>query len=572
MTTSPAVLRRLFLALPLVALAACADSDDAPEAVASGEPEPGGTVVIAEAADLGIPSPIVAQTELDGNLSSDVMYMALLRGRWEDGRLAYGTADESPMALARSYEYVGPDSTAIRFHMRSDRRWSDGAPITAEDVAFTYGMIQESELASPRSDVVAQIDSVVAENDSTVLFQFRSRYADMLFHSAVGIIPAHVFEGTEPAAFRSHPALQNPAGNLVVSGPFMIGEWRKGQQITMVPNPHFRPRPHLERIVFRIIPESTTRLAELRTGAVDFVKGVPFDQIPSLREQAPHVGFEFERQRNYDYIAYGDQEFPAFADPEIRRALGLAIDVPRMIEGLQMGEFAEPAGGPYAPIFSDLYDPNRTPPLEFAPDRARQILEAKGWVDEDGDGIREKDGTPFRFTLVTNSGNQRRADAAQIVQRQWRAVGVQADIRTLEFNTFFTNLVEHSYEAALGGWIVALSPDITQLFASDGGYNITGFSDPEADSLFRRALEQPTPETAAPYWRRAAAQVVEGQPYTWLYFLDTVDAVNERLRGATIDTYGPLQNTWEWWIPRASQRGGGATRPAGDTAAADTAS
>jgi peptide/nickel transport system substrate-binding protein len=555
--------RTPLVAAVLISLAAC-DRDDARSPDEAGaEPEPGGTAVLAEIADLGIPSPLVAQTDLDGNLSADVLYMELVRGKWEDGRLVYQTADESPMALARSYEYLPPDSSALRFRLRSDALWSDGVPITAEDVAFTYGLIEDPVLASPRSDAVEQLDSVVVENDSTVVFHFALRYPDMLFHSAVPIVPRHVFEGRAAADFRSHPALQNPVGNLVVSGPFMIGGWRKGQEITLVRNPHFRPRPHLDRIVFRIVPEPTTRLTELRTGAVDFVKAIPFDQIPSLAAQAPHVRFERERQRNYDYVAYNPTGFVAFEDPEIRRALGLAINVPQMIQALQMEEYTEPAGGPYAPIFAELYDPELTPPLPHDPDEARRILESRGWVDSNGDGIREKDGVPFRFSLVTNAGNPRRADASQMIQQQWRQVGVDARLRVTEFNSFMSGLFGQEYEAALGGWQVGLSPDVSPLFTSGSPLNITGMDDARVDSLVALALREPTPGAAARTWKEAGAAIVANRPYTWLYYLDTVDGVNERLRGMRIDTYGAYQNAWEWWIPRDLQR----ARAAADTTA-----
>lgn len=564
------------LAVALLALAACGDSDVEFPGDPTDAPEPGGTAIVAEMGDMSLPNPLVAGADLGGNLAHDIFYRALLRGSWDDGRLVYGTADDSPMALARRYEYLPPDSTALRFHMRSDALWSDGTPITAADVVFTYELVGEPELASIRAGVVQHMDSIVAEDDSTVVIHFAQRHPEMLFNSALAVIPRHVFQGTEPGDLRSHPAIQDPAGGrMVVSGPFMIGSWRKGQQIDLVPNPHFRPRPNLERIVFRIIPEPTTRVTELRTGGVDFVRNIPFDQLPTLRG-VPHVRLERERQRNYDYIGYNPAGFEPFGNPEIRRALGLAIDVPRIMESLQMEEFAEHAGGPYGPIFEDLYDPELTPPLRQDLEEARRLLDQNGWRDTDGDGIREKGGTPFRFTLITNAGNQRRIDASQIIQQQWRQIGVDARLRTLELNTFFADLYGREYQAALAGWIVALSPDIRELFSGDSPANVTGYANERVDSLFALAQRQPTPEAAAEYWKRAAAEIVRDQPYTWLYYLDTVDAVNERLRGMRIDTYGPFQNAWEWWIPRDRQRRGAGRQPTdtagGGATAADTAS
>jgi peptide/nickel transport system substrate-binding protein len=548
----------------LALLAACGGEPRSGAVEEGGEPEAGGTVVIAENSDMNRPLPTLWQGGFDANLA-DILYMNLLKGEWRDGRMEYLAADESPMALARGYEYVGEDSAALRYRLRSDVRWSDGTPITAHDVVFTYDMLGDPMVASPRQDFVENIESVVAENDSTVLFTFHRRYPEMVFHSAHGIVPRHAYEGTAPSEFISHPSLLNPGnGGLVVSGPYQVGSWVRGQRLVLTRNPHFEPQGYLDQIIFRIIPDGTTRLVELRTGAIDWMNAVSFDQLPSLRQQAPHLRFEREEKRFYDYIAY-NPSVPAFADVDVRRALGLAIDVPGLLAALQMTDFAVPASGPYPPIFTDLYDPEAMPPLPYEPEEAKRILAAKGWSDTDGDGIVEKDGEPFRFTLVTNSGNQRRADISQIVQQQWREIGVDARLQSLEFATFMDGLVRENYEAALGGWGVNLSPDLMSNWGPDAPSNIVSYDDPETLRLMQQALSQPTTEAALPYWEEAATALVEDQPYTWLYYMDQVDGINERVRNVEVDTYGPYQNPWEWWIPRSQQRG------AAGPAAADSA-
>lgn len=572
------ILHRALTTAALLSLAACADrgAPDAGGAAVAGAgetPEPGGTAVIAEQADLNRPLPIVAESATDGNVGGDVMFSSLLRSGWEDGHIVYRTHAENPAALARAYEYLGADSTALRYHLQPGLRWSDGQPITAQDVAWTYEMLRHPEVASPQQDYAAFMDSVVAHDDATVTFYFKRRYPEMLFHSGIGISPSHAFAGVAPGGLRTHPVLLDPSnGRLPVSGPFMIGEWRRGQQVTLVPNPHFPVAPRLERIVIRVIPEPTTRLAELLNGTIDFTRPIPFDQIPHVRSQGG-VEFETEEKRFYDYLAYNPRTVPAFADPEIRHALGLAVDVPGIIRALQMEEWAVPAGGPYSPIFRDLYDPEAMRPLEFDTVEAKRILEAKGWVDRNNDGVREDArGRPFRFTLLTNSGNQRRADVSQILQQQWRRIGVDLRIQTMETNTFFDRLREKNYEAALSGWQVALSPDLSTLWGAESPFNFVSFRNPRAAQLMDQALAQPSEDAAAPFWRQAAATIVADRPYTWLFFFDQVDGRRSRLKGMKVDTYGSYQNTWEWWIPRAEQRQRAVTgAPAADTARPDTA-
>ncbi len=132
-----------------------------------------------------------------------------------------------------------------------------------------------------------------------------------------------------------------------------------------------------------------------------------------------------------------------------------------------------------------------------------------------------------------------------------------------------TGLMERQYQAALGGWVTGLTPDLTQAWAGESPYNIVGYQHPELDALFRQATAQPTHEAAAPYWRRAAAHLAEAQPYTWLYFFDSVNGVSDRVRGARVNSYGPYQNTWEWWVPADRRRAGAAAAGAGADTAGD---
>ncbi|HET7463971.1 MAG TPA: ABC transporter substrate-binding protein, partial [Longimicrobium sp.] len=500
--------------------------------------------------------PLANQSAFDGDLV-DVMYMGLTRSAWRDGRVVYLTSNDSPMALAYHWEYVGADSSAIRYRMRRGLRWSDGAPITADDVAWSYRMMADTTVASVRQEDVAQIDSVVAENDSTVTFHFKRRYPEMLFASSIPIAPRHVYRDVPPAGIRTHPSLNDPARGLVVSGPFKVGAWQRGSSITLVPNPEFKPAPYLDRVVLRVIPEATTRLVELRNGTVDFVRGISFDLVPQIRAARGGWRLERERGRFWEYLAYNPAKHPAFADPQVRRALGMALDVPGIIRALRMEEFTTPAAAPYSPIFRDLYDPQRMKPLPFDTAGAARLLDERGWTDADGDGVREKDGKPLRFTLTTNAGNARRNDVVQIVQQQWKRIGVDARLRQLETVTFLNSLPEKSYEAALGSWQVSLSSDISPLFRAGAPQNIVGYASPEVDAMMDRALAQPTPERANPLWRAAAERIVQDQPYTWLYFYDPLTAVSGRLRGVRVDSYGAYQNLWEWWIPREVQGGGG---------------
>lgn len=510
-------------------------------------PARGGVAVVAELSDPFLPMPIVDETSFDAELV-DIMYMGLTRGAWRDGRLVSLLADESPMAIAERWWWANADSTAIGFRFRSGLRWSDGRPITPQDVVWTYGMVRDSATGSTRLDNTSLIDSVRAGGDTAVTLFFARRSPDMWTQTQLPIAPRHPYPGVAPGALRFHPNVTDFT-RLVVSGPFRIVQHRTGERLDLAPNPHFPVPPRLDGLVFRVIPEPTTRLTELQTGGVDLARPVAADQVPALRERIPGVRIYREAEKNWDYIAYNPVTVEAFRDPQVRRALGMAVDVPAIIRALQMEGFARPAGGPYGPVFGALYDSASMPPLPYDTAGARRLLAGRGWRDTDGDGILDRDGRPLRFRLTTNSGNARRNGLVQLVQRQWRLIGVDARIEQVETTTLLEALTGKTYEAAAGGWAVSLDPDLAPILSGDSRINIVSFRDAEVERLWRRAREQPTAERATPYWRSAARRIVAAQPYTFLYFYDGLSAGTDRLRGVKVDTYGAYQNVWEWWVP-----------------------
>lgn len=486
--------------------------------------------------------PIVEESELDAQLDG-LMYLGLTQLEWSDGRLR---SVAGPLALATRWEF-GPDSTTILFHLRPDARWSDGTPLTAQDVVFSYELYADSVTGSPRIRYVEEIVGVEALDDHTVAMTFRRRYPQMLFHASLGIVPRHIYADADRARLRAHPRVVEPGGgNLVVSGPFQVGSWEGRQELVLVPNPRSWVQPRVARVVLRVLPEESTRRIELERGAVDVARLTSLREARRLEENR-EIRIERQPMRFYDYVGWSPSARGYFADPEVRRALSLAIDRSEILQALDLTAYATPAGGPYPPIFAELQDP-RVEPDPSRPDEAVSILDRLGAADRDGDGIREWDGEPMRFTLLTNAGNARRVAAAEILQAQLRRIGVSVEIRQVETAAFFQRLRERDFEAALAGWSVALTPELN-VFRSDATHlNFVAYSNPAFDSLFHRARAQPTAETAAPYWREAARVVARDRPYAFLWFYDMVWGVRARVRGVRIDPLGAYQNLHEWYL------------------------
>ncbi len=509
----------------------------------------GGRIVIGESTDIGVLLPPIETSALDGEINS-LLYPGLSSGRWENGALEYLTDERS---LADGWQFSS-DSLSLTYTLRNDAVWSDGQPIDAHDVVFTYELVRRPEIASIYADVWEHLDSVVASGDHEVVFYFQRRYPGMLFDTGIGIIPAHVYEdaAVDDATLASHPDLVDPGGNLVVSGPYRVAEWRQGDRLVLEANPTaFAGRPRTDTVIFQVMPEEITRLIGLENGLIDVTGPLSMERVEELNADR-RFRVETVSDRFYDYIAWNGARFEAFGDPELRYALSLAVDRGAIIEALGMSRYARPAAGPYPSILSRVADLELVPD-SYLPDSARAILAAKGWRDSDGDGVLDRDGRPFHFTLLTQAGNERRTSAAEIIQAQYARIGIDMEVRVLEFNALLGRIFdERDFEAVLMGWQVALEPDYVawHFWPADNVYNFTGYHSAALDSLIPLAEASATAESAAPYWRAAARAVATDRPYAFLWFFDDAVVVNERVEDTRIDTYGLYQNLHRWRLTR----------------------
>ncbi|HSG81627.1 MAG TPA: ABC transporter substrate-binding protein [Gemmatimonadota bacterium] len=505
------------------------------------------TLVIAMSSDVSALLPAV-ESGPDASINS-LLYLSLNSARWREGAIEYLIDERS---LAEGWEFDS-DSSTLTYHLKPGARWSDGEPIDAGDVVFTYELIRQPEVASRYGFFWEELDSVVALDERRVTFHFRRRHPLMMLHSGVGIMPEHVYRlvSANYDALARQPGVAGP-GELVVSGPFRVIDRRPGEGFELRPNPlSVAGPPRLDHVVFRIIPDAATRVIELENGGVDVIVPAPLEQAPRLA-RLPGLRVETTGYRYYEFIAWNGQQFDAFNDPVVRRALSLAIDRESILTGLSMDGFAAPAAGPSSPLFPQLVDPSLRPD-PYRPDSAATLLAGAGWRDSDGDKVLDRDGTPFRITLLTQSDNELRRSIAEVVQAQLGAIGVQIDVRAMERNAAIDLVFNrHDFQAALFGWSVTLEPSylIDQFWPPDKPYNITGYSSAALDSLVPAALAAADPQEAARYWRAVGVEIARDRPYAFLWFYSEAVALNDRVTGYYIDSYNVYQNLHQWTVQR----------------------
>jgi peptide/nickel transport system substrate-binding protein len=335
--------------------------------------------------------------------------------------------------------------------------------------------------------------------------------------------------------------------------------WRRGESLTLEANPDFSPslggRPYLDRIVFRIIPEQTTLTTELLTGSVDHA-GVPFAQEDEVRRQA-RVELRSAPSASFLYIGWNGER-PQFNDPRTRRALTMGIDRQGMIDAFLYGHGTIVDGviPRWHPMYTDI------PPLPYDPEGARRLLAEVGWRDLNGDGVLEKDGKPFVFTLLVNAASGTMEDMATAMHQQLERIGVDLRIQAVEFQTLIRQHRSRDYDAALGNWgLDTFRVDPTALFScvearKPGSVNRAGYCSDRADELMTEGQRTVDPDRARAVWADFSRVLQQDQPMTFLVWPEILAGVNPRLRNVEVDVRGTLVNPREWWIPAGERRAG----------------
>ena len=524
----PAAARLAWL-LPLLLLAAaCARSE-----------LPTSTLVVASGRGFDGPNELVDPSP--GQIEQEIRSALLLNLLQERPDYQQHPPTFAP-ELARSWRF-SPDRLALTFRLRDDARWSDGTPITAEDVRFTWQAQTSPEVGWTAAYVKERIRDVEVVGPKTVRFHFTAVYPRQLLDANEGfVLPKHLWSRLPFA--RWGESADWFAQNLAVSGPFTIERSRPGEELVLARNPrYYRPgRPRLERLVFRVVPEEATRIQDLLAGNAHVVEGVPPDRVDEV-EQDPEARVVALWARAYTFVVWNTRR-PPFDDAAVRRALTQAIDREALVEAL-WGGHARVAVSPIpSSVWAHLHE---LEPWPYDPQAARRTLEERGFRDSDGDGILERGGKPFSFELSTLSTTQLRRDAVVLIQQQLRRAGIDARPAFQEPGTHVARLGEHDFEGALVSVAIDTGLDMRYAFHSgpEGDSNWGRYANPELDRLLDRIAREPDPARALALYHEAQRLLHRDQPYTFLWEPRSLIGLAERLV-ATPSALRTLEGLDEW--------------------------
>lgn len=452
--------------------------------------------------------------------------------------------------LAKSWD-ISSDNKTITFYLRDDVKWQDGVPFTAKDVKFTYEFMIADDTPTSYDGDFRKVKNFEILDDYTVCITYDEPYSPALNGWGIWIMPEHLLKGVQAS---KSPLQRKPVG----TGPYMLEEWNSGKSITLKANPnYFLGRPDLDKVMIRVIPDQATQFMELLNGTIDIMSLTPLQAAKQTQNARYSDSYETysHLSDSYNYVGYNLKRAP-FDDKRVRQALSYATPQQEIIEGILFGK-GMPATGPYKPGSYWYNDKVKKYPYDL--EKAKALLAEAGYKDTDGDGILEKDGKKLRFELITNQGNSPRSQTAEILQRSWKQIGAQVEIRILEWATFVNEYINKgNFDAIVMGWNIIQDPDIYDVWASEkcggSGLNFICFQNAEVDRLLAEGQKSYDPAVRKKSYDKIQEIIAEEQPYTFLYVPYANTALSKRFKNVKPELAGIDYNFIDWYVPSAEQK------------------
>jgi peptide/nickel transport system substrate-binding protein len=452
---------------------------------------------------------------------------------------------------------ISDDGRTITIKLRDDIVWSDNTPITSADFLFTYEMV-----TNPNNIVTTQypynlITAVETPDELTVISTFEEAFVPWVANLWRWVLPKHVLQ----PVFDAEGTIDTAPWNLaptVGAGPYVFAEWESGSYARFVRNDNYYDSPaKIDEIFFRFVPDDASQVAALRTGDGDLGTFIAQADFPTLEAAGVEVTAVVSGYDEGWFIYLGEEAHPALFDVRVRQAIALCFDRPSINRDLLLG-LTEPAATywdntPYA-------NPNIAP-WPYDPAAGMALLDEAGWVDTNGDGVRDKDGVELILVHGTTS-REIRQDTQAVAQQNLAQCGIQLDLLSYSADVYF-----QSYGG--GGPLPTGELDIGQFSSTEAfpdpdtsrwlcsevpsdeypdGINDQKICDPELDELFRLQSSQiDFEERQQTFWR--ISEIMYENVY-WLGVWQDLDtwAVSERLTNVNISGADPFYSIAEWDI------------------------
>jgi peptide/nickel transport system substrate-binding protein len=452
--------------------------------------------------------------------------------------------------VAESWEF-SDDRLTLTFHLRPGVRWHDGSPVTAEDVVFTVHKVMDPAVENrPWAPEFKDLLSIEAPDERTVVARYGVATPDVLEAWRLPLIPKHLAAMDEDlltGEFSRHP---------VGCGPFRFVRYRPGQEIVLEANDdYWDGRPAVDRLVMKIYPDQRTAYQALLAGDLDItvLTSPLWVEARASSEADRFDGFVYTLFSTWIVFWNQDGSNPYFTDPGVRKAMVLALDRESFIASVVHGH-ARPGATTYHP--DTIWYDRSVRPLPYDPDEAARLLAEAGWRDRDGDGVLDKDGRPFEFTLLIPASTQQLNDQIAVWQQQsWSEIGIKAEIEKLEWQAFRKRRNSRQFHAASHSLTFSANPDHYELYHSSArgeGFNFSGLADPGIDRLVEQGRRTFDFEARREIYHQLQRLLQEAEPITCLFYFSSPVIHDKRLHGVApspLDFWRTAEGARVWrWI------------------------
>lgn len=469
-----------------------------------------------------------------------------------NGQIQPGITTEVPSI---SNQGVSPDAKTWTFHLRPGLKWSDGQPLTADDVDYTWKLWQNPKFAAANTSTISHIASATVSPDKlSITFHLKDSFAPFLTtwtDGGMAPLPKHHFETMAPDQIKKSPDNLQPT---VVSGPFTMTESKPGDHYTVSRNPSYyrasEGLPHLDKIVFRAVGNQNTLLKDLQSGAVDSASFLDAAKLPSYKQLNAYQLLT-KTSASYEAIHF-NQHNPLLQDVSVRQAISLAIDRDMLIKTTRQGA-ALPLCTDHTPVYKPGYQEDIQCP-KFDLNAANQLLDQAGWK-LGTDGVRQKGDKRLEFQYTTTSGIAWREQDETINQANFAKIGIKVIITNYPSSTFFSTFLRGGQPGKydLAEWASSYNYDGNNAanFACEqvGKSNFNYTCSPELDALMRQEQSTADPEKRQQAFNQIHQLMLKDLPVVSMFSPNDLFISKKGTFNYKPGPFGATEtvNVWDWW-------------------------
>lgn len=468
--------------------------------------------------------------------------------------------DEFEPELAENYE-VSKDGLTFTFYLNKKAHWSDGKPVTAEDVKFSIEAVKDPAYqAVHRQPFYDQVESITTPDEHTIIFKMKKRY-----YMNLEVLGTIGFTAIVPKAHYVDPKRKWDTAPIVGSGPYKVSEYNRGKNLLLVRDknwwggdvPGMKARGKFEQINFRFIKDPNLTFEMVKKEQIDYMYPVRIEIFEKKAVGEPFgtkiakIEAENKIPKPWAFVGW-NQKNPIFKDKNVRIALSHLLNRKFLFEKFFYGKAVE-AVSPF--YYAGPFNPPGVKPIDFNPEKAKALLKKAGWEDKEKTGILQKtiDGKNVEFRFALLLPNREVEKYFTIYKEDLKKAGIDMEIKLIEWSTFSKLLDEQKFDAVAMAWGGGSNEDdLKQIWHSDsaknGGSNFISYSNKEVDKYIDEARQEMNAKKRRVLWQKAAKLIAEDQPYTFFYNLKyDLMFLNKRI-GFDKPTYTYYYSN-QFWFP-----------------------